>query len=913
MDRLHVLDGHGYIFRAYYALATAGKGRQGVRLTNSTGMPTGALLVYAQMLIRLLLDERPERIAVVFDAPGRSFRAEIDADYKAHRRETPEDLQVQLPYFRRLTEALGWPVIAIPSVEADDVIATLACRARERDLGVVIYSGDKDLMQLVTDDVLVIDSMRQVTYDAGRVEEKFGVPPSLVGDYLALVGDTSDNIPGVAGVGAKTAAKLLAEHGSIDGILAAAGQLTGKLGDRFRDKEQLERLARSRKLVKLVDDVELGRELDELVAQPWQQDELVGLLRELEFDQLVDRLGAVGGGRREAALEAEAAAERSGGVPAEVAATGAKLQALADAAREAGRVAIHVVTDGSRTDRAQLVGVGVATDGRPPGYAPLGHRYLGAPAQLTSADLAPLVLVLRDPSVRVICHDSKEARRALAACDIPLDNVAFDAMLASYLLDATTDAYGVEVVGREVGITIPDLKQLLGRGKAAIGFEALSVEEATAYAGTIAGALLCAADPLEKQLSSKGLARLFHELEIPLAALLADIERIGVTLDTRHLQALSDRVGGELAELERRIFELAGESFNLGSPKQLSALLFHKLGLVSDRMRKTKSGAYSTDAEVLDSLREAHPIVPLILEHRELGKLKGTYLDALPPLLNPRTGRLHTSFRQAVASTGRLSSTEPNLQNIPIRSELGVEIRRAFVAGEGQLLVSADYSQIELRVLAHLSRDPVLLTAFREGIDIHTQTAAEVFEIPRAEVGPSHRRVAKAVNYGLIYGQSDFGLARALGIPRGEARRYIERYFERLSRVKAYMEEVVERTRELGDATTILGRRRPIPGLVAREHRVRSQAERIAQNTPIQGSAADILKLAMLRVHDRLRRDRLPARMLLTVHDELVLEADASRAEEVGEAVREEMEAAYALDVPLVVELGIGPTWADAH
>ena len=907
MERLHILDGHGYIFRAYYALMTAGKGRQGVRLTTSSGMPTGALLVYAQMLIRLFLDERPARIAVVFDAPGRSFREELDATYKQNRPETPEDLQVQLPYFRRLTEALGWPVLALPGVEADDVIATLARHARDRDYGVVIYSGDKDLMQLVSDEVVVIDSMRQITYDAARVSEKFGVPPALVGDFLALVGDSSDNIPGVAGVGAKTASRLLQEHGSIDGILARAGELKGKLAERFQDEEQLERLARSRRLVTLVDDVDVGRAVEDLVAGPWDQAGLVSLLYELEFHQLIERLEAAAGS---AAREVTAASE----MPApKVAAGRADLEALADAARRAGELAVHVETEGGRSDRATIVGIGAAVRGLPPVYAPLGHRYLGAPAQLGEADLEPLSRLLADPDIGVICHDSKEARRLLAERGITLEGVTFDAMLASYLLDATTDAYGVDDVCRAAGFAIPARKELVGTGKSAIGFEAVSVDEATAYVSSIASALLCAAENLGDRLEAAGLRELFRDLEIPLARVLADVERAGIQLDTRHLKQLSERVGGDLARLEKQIFELAGQTLNLGSPKQLSALLFDRLGLVSDRMRKTKTGAYSTDADVLESLRDEHPVVPLILEHRELGKLKNTYLDALPPLVNPRTGRLHTSFRQAVASTGRLSSTEPNLQNIPIRSELGAEIRRAFVAPEGAVLVSADYSQIELRVLAHLCRDPVLLGAFREGIDVHTQTAAEVFRLPRDEVGPSHRRVAKAVNYGLIYGQSEHGLARALGIPRREAKLYIERYFERFSRVRSYMDEVVQRARERGEAETILGRKRPIPALGGRDYRARSQAERIAQNTPIQGSAADILKRAMLRVQDALTASALPARMLLTVHDELVLEVEREAADAVSELVRREMAQAYPLDLPLVVEIGVGSTWADAH
>jgi DNA polymerase-1 len=916
-ERLHILDGHGYIFRAHYGLATGGKDRGPVRLSTATGMPTGALYVYASMLIRLHLDVRPQRIAVVFDSGRPSFRSEMDSDYKANRTEAPDDLKVQMPHFRPLTEAFCWPCMSVDGVEADDVIATLVKRARAVGWDVVIFTGDKDLMQLVDEHVTVIEPMRQITYDVAGVEKKFGVPPRLVGEFLAMVGDSSDNIPGVSGIGPVTAAKLLAEHGSIDGVLRNAGQLKGKLKERFTDPTELANLERSRMLVTLKTDVEVPFELDELVPRPWNGEPLRQKFEELEFQALIDRLAqkTVAGtdektvtGGAGAALMAELEV-----LAPTIVTTREALAATAAAIRAAGRFAIHIECDGQREDRHRMVGLGIAAPGQAPAYIPLGHRYLSAPAQLTAADLAPLGQVWADPAMRVVSHDTKAAYKALAEIGLPIAGVAEDTMLAAYLLDSSSDDVSMNrVVQGALGVELPDHKTLVGTGHKAIGFEAVSVENAARHVGRAAAAVLAANEILTARLGQAGLVDLWRDLELPLARLLARVERKGIRIDVAHLRGLAEKMQADIAGLESRIQELAGETINVGSPKQLAHLLFEKLGLKSERMRKTKTG-YSTDYDVLDAMRDQHPIVAPILEHRELIKLKNTYIDALPPLVNPATGRLHTSFRQAVAATGRLSSTDPNLQNIPIRTELGREIRRAFIAEPGKVLVSADYSQIELRILAHLSKDPVLMKAFAEGIDVHTQTAAEVFGIPLDQVGPEERRVAKAVNYGLAYGQSDFGLGRALDIPRSEARQHMDRYFERFATVKQFMDSIIAEARRAGASFTILGRKRPIPGLTARDYRLRSAAERVAQNTPMQGSGADIMKLAMLRV-DRMLSDRgFAADMLLTVHDELVLEVDEAQADELGPALIAAMEGVVQLSVPMVVEIGRGHTWADAH
>jgi DNA polymerase I len=767
-----------------------------------------------------------------------------------------------------------------------------------------MLSADKDMMQLIGPHVQMIDAMRDVTYDVDRVTEKFGVGPELVADWLALVGDTSDNIPGMAGVGKKTAAKLLGDYGSIDGILAHAGDLKGKMKERFTDPEQLERLALSRKLVTLRDDVELGVELDELVPRPWDGERLGKMFDELEMYTLMERLDP-------GAAAAAAPAPAPEGPAPEVIADPAELAAWARAAREAGRFALHVETDGER-ERTHVVGLAVAIEGDAPRYVPIGHRYLSAPPQIPPGSLPEeLRAVFADPAVEVVVHDAKRAYHAIEGLGLELGGVVGDTMLAAYLLEAADG--GIErVLASAAGATIAPRRSLLGKGKSAIAFETVPVEAAAGYCGGITAALLPAAKTLETRLEREGMTSLLRDLELPLARCLTDVERRGITVDVPYLRRLADEVGGQIAELERRVYDLAGHEINIGSPKQLAALLFDELGLTGGKMRKTKTG-YSTDHEVLESLALAHPIITPIIEHRELCKLKGTYIDALPPLVVPGTGRVHTTFAQAVASTGRLSSQDPNLQNIPIRSELGRKIRRAFIAAEGMTLVSADYSQIELRVMAHLSGDPVLRRAFVDDIDVHTQTAAEVFGLALDEVGPSERRVAKAVNYGLIYGQSEFGLARALDIPRSEARHYIERYFERFATVRTFMDEVVEQARGIGAATTVLGRRRPIPDLGSRNYQRRKAAERVAQNTPMQGSAADIMKLAMLRIRERLRAEKLPGAMLLTVHDELVFEVPPEHADELAALARDEMEGAYRLEVPLRVDIGIADNWADAH
>ena len=902
-ERLYILDGYGYIYRAHFGMAMGGRGN---RLTTSAGMPTSALYVYASMLIRLHLDYRPQRIAVAFDAPGKTFRDEIFTEYKKTRSEPPDDLKVQMSYFRPLTEAFAWPVIAIPGVEADDIIATLVRRARERDWDVTIFAADKDLMCLVDERVTMYDSMLKRDFGIAGVTEKFGVRPDQMTDWLSMVGDSSDNIPGMPGVGKKTATTLLEKYGSIEGILAHTGELKGKMKERWEDPENLERLELSRKLVALRDDVELPVDLDDLVPGSWDTSGLTELFEELEFGVLLDRLGP--SAAVDDAAEPAAALE-----PARVITDAAGVAALVAAAREAGRYGLEVIDDGARHDRALAVGVGLFVEGQPPAYIPLRHRYLGVPAQLDWQAMEPLVALLGDPAIACACHDLKAATKLLARDGVGLAPAADDTLVGAYLIDASRSDYKLEALAKDLlDLELVDRSQVCGKGRSANPIDTVDVDAVATLAAHRAAVAPQLATRLAGRLERAKLSPLYRELELPLATLLARMEQVGIRIDSDYLGELASVIGGQIAGLEERIGELAGEPVNLGSPKQLSALLFDRLGLRSEVMKKRKTG-YSTDHEVLEGMVDQHPIIAPILEHRELVKLKGTYIDALPPLVNPETGRLHTEFQQAVTATGRISSTEPNLQNIPVRTEQGRMIRKAFVAADGMKLVSADYSQIELRVLAHLSGDPTLRDAFSRGVDVHAQTAAMVFDVPLDQVTADHRRVAKAVNYGLAYGQSDFGLSRALDVPITEARGYIETYFARFDKVSGFMDRVVGEARKRGHATTIMGRRRSIPDLASRNWRQRSAAERVAQNTPIQGSAADIMKVAMLKIAALLDRGRFDAQLLLTVHDELVFEVAEAEAVELAAAVKAEMESAYALEVPLVVDTGISDNWEGAH
>ncbi len=914
MERLHIMDGHGYIFRAHYGLMNVSRGeRREVRLSTSEGMPTGALYVFARMLMRLEEDFRPERMAVVFDDKSgkRTFRAEMYADYKAHRKDTPEELQVQMEYFPKIVNGLGWPCLAVPGVEADDVIATLVVEAKKRGWDVVIFSADKDIMQLIGDGVSMIDALHQKTYTREAVIKKMGVPPEQIPDFLALVGDTSDNIPGIKGVGDKTAAGLLEKYGTLENLIAQ-NPVVPRLSVKqpFGDPEQLERVKISRQLVELKRDVPVPA-LDTLRVGEWDLPALLQLFTELEFQILVEKvkMRMPPGEDMEvvAAPEATPVATVEARQDTKIVVRADAIAELAAKAEAAGKMAITVELDPERVERARMVAVIVAVPGESPAYIPLGHRYIGAPAPPPATDLLPLHRVLEDPTVAKICHNAKQVVRAFLDIGVTVAGIVDDTMLAAFLLDPTAESEPGEAVAQRLGgVMLPGRDKIVGRAKS---LESVEVERAAPWAGAITYSLLPISEQLPSRLEASKLAPLYRDIELPVANLLARVERVGIHIDTNHFKKLSADVSARLEALEKQIYELAGGELNVGSPKQLGELLFEKLGLATKGVRRTKTG-WSTEADTLEQLE--HPIIKPILEHREISKLKGTYLDALPPLVSPKTGRVHTTFNQVVAETGRISSQDPNLQNIPIRSDLGMQIRRGFVAAPDHVLIAADYSQIELRILAHLSGDPLLSSAFRDRVDVHTQTAAEVFGVPREQVTAEQRRVAKAVNYGLSYGQSDFGLARALDVTRTQAAEYSRRYFQRFPTIHKFMDEIVAVARAQGGARTVLGRWRPIPNLMSKSPAARHAAERVAQNTPMQGTGADIIKLAMLRTTERIAREGWPVQMLLTVHDELVFESPPDIAETVGAALKDEMENVYKLAVPLEVDIGIGENWADA-
>jgi DNA polymerase-1 len=907
---LYIVDALNFLFRAFHALPP---------LTTTKGLQTGAIYGLSQMLLRIEREHRPTHLCVVYDAPGDNFRNEIFPEYKAHRPPMPPELAAQMALTRQIVEAFGLTQLEIPGFEADDIIATLAKVAKAAGMQVVICSSDKDLMQLCDGDVSVLDTMKNRRLGVEEVREKFGVPPELVGDVLALMGDSIDNVPGVVGIGPKTAAELINKFGSLDALLAGAAEIKGKRGASIVEARESIRL--SRELVRLRDDVPLPNTLAELHRVDPDQQRLGGLFRELEFSRLAEQLTA---------FDKENAGNSSGAVAAPAPVAPAPLPeppvpvdtildrtALAELARQieaAGAVGITALYDGVSAVRGDLVGLGFALPAGRRVYLPFHHRYLGAPVCLPEAALAELAAVLASTAVAKHAHDVKTLEVLLGQRGLALGGVASDPMLAAYLLDAARTHYDLDVVASSEGLAPPAARSSwMGTGASARPGSDISVEEVGPRLGAEAAASLALAERQAPQIVKGGFEALYRDMELPLADLLAKVECRGILLDVGKLREIGHEVGTSLVALESEIHAIAGGPFNIASNKQLADVLFGKLSLPVGR--RTKTGP-STDADTLEELAALHPVPAKIVEFRALSKLRGTYIDALPALVNPATGRLHTSFNQAVAATGRLSSSNPNLQNIPIRTELGRRIREAFVAKPGHLLVSADYSQIELRILAHFSQDPAFLEAFRSGQDIHLRTAAEVFGVPLEGVTGEQRRIAKAINFGLVFGQSDFGLAQVLRIPRAQARAYIDSYFARYAGVRAYMERAIADARDAGAVSTLLGRRRPLPEIRATRAQDRAYAERIARNTPIQGSAADLLKLAMIRVERGIAGKGgavAEAALLLTVHDELVFEVPEAGVPEFKQWIKNEMEMVYELAVPLVVDVGAGATWGAAH
>ncbi len=899
-DTLYLVDGSYYIYRAYYALRG---------LSNSKGFPTNALFGFVGMLQKLIADESPEYLVVTFDPRGGSFRRDLFPEYKANRQAPPEDLTPQLPLFRDLVRAYDIPVAEIPGFEADDVMGTLATKARARGMDVVIITGDKDLSQLVCDEITLLDTMRDKRVGPAEVRERFLVEPARVPDVFGLMGDSSDNIPGVPGVGEKTATKLIADYGSLEGVMEHLADFAGKkLGERLAEHRDAAFLSRDLATIR-VDLPEIELDPDAARVGAPNIPALSALFRDWEFtrhlDELQAKYGPLPSGEEPLPGGAEITPKRYLAVTSPLA-----LDQLVGALREAGRFSLTLEWSGSGAMTAILFGLAVAHRPDEAYYLPVGHDPLREPAQLAKSWLLErLRPLLEDATIAKVCARSKEDRIVLARHGITLAGVTFDTALASYVLDPTRRGHGLADLGPTfLSVRPADRELVLGKGAKAVTLGELPIAEAAPLACEEADLTRALEAPLRAALADEGGAALLDELELPLASVLASMEQRGLLVDATVLAGLSGDFETRMAEVEREAFTAAGTEFNLNSPKQLAEVLFEKLELPV--VKRTKTGP-STDHFVLEQLGEEHPVPALILSYRSLSKLKGTYADALPLLIHPETGRIHTDFSQTVAATGRLSSNNPNLQNIPVRTAEGRRIRSAFIAPPGKRLFSADYSQVELRILAHMSGEPVLIDAFRRGQDIHARTASELFDVAPDQITKGQRATAKTINFGVLYGMGPFRLSRELQIPRTEAKAFIERYFERLEGVNAFLDGLVVQARERGFAETLLGRRRPLPELASRNQGVRAQGERLAVNTPIQGTAADIIKVAMVRVERRLRERDIDAAMLLQVHDELLFEVSAEHLPPLRELVVAEMEGAMELAVPLRVDARDGANWAE--
>ena len=894
--KLVLVDGSSYLYRAFHALPP---------LTNSKGSPTGAIHGVIAMLRNLYEEYKPEYFGVVFDPKGKTLRDDWFPEYKANRPSMPDELRAQVEPIFDLIRGLGYPLVMVDRVEADDVIGTLARAAAAENIEVIISTGDKDMAQLVCDEIRLVNTMDNSILDSAGVVGKFGVRPDQIIDYLTLIGDKVDNIPGVDKVGPKTAVKWLDKYDNLENIIADADEIPGKIGENLR--KSIDDLPLSKRLVTIIDDIELDVGFDDLQPQEWDCQRLTELFRELEFKTWLKQLGDL-----ELAPEAEAPSAPE--INYETILDVDRLEHWLKLLEQSEYFAFDTETTSLNYIEAEVVGLSFSVAPGSAAYVPVAHDYDDAPKQLEREFvLERMRILLEDPDKAKLGHHLKYDRNVLLNHGVELNGIEFDTMLESYVLNSVASRHDLDtLVSKHLGRNTIHFEDVAGKGVKQIGFNKVALEQAAPYAAEDAEACLCLHQLLLPRLRESGaLLSVFTDIELPLIPVLSRIERGGVLIDGDMLAAQSDEIKQRLNELEAQAHDSAGEVFNIGSPKQIQTILFEKLGLPVKA--KTPKGQPSTAESVLVELADDYPLPKLILEYRALSKLKSTYTDKLPLDISPVTGRIHTSYHQAVAATGRLSSSDPNLQNIPIRTAEGRRIRHAFVASPGRVLVAADYSQIELRIMAHLSQDERLLEAFRTGADVHRATAAEILGLAIDKVSDEQRRAAKAVNFGLIYGMSAFGLGRQLGIDRGSAQEYVDMYFARYPGVKSFMDDIKDSARSAGFVETIFGRRLYLPEINARNAQHRQYAERTAINAPMQGTAADIIKRAMIAVDAWIMRDKAPATLIMQVHDELVLEVDEDAVDSVSERVCTLMAEAAELTVPLVVDAGRGANWDEAH
>jgi len=911
MKTLLLVDGSSYLYRAFHALQRAG-------LRNRKGEPTGAIYGVLNMLRRLQKEAPADYLACVFDARGKTFRDELYPEYKANRPPMPEDLAGQVAPLKEAIAAFGWPLLEVPGVEADDVIGTLARQAERQGVRVIIASGDKDLAQLVNPAITIENAdprtgEREILDEAG-VERKFGVRPERMIDYLTLIGDSVDNVPGVDKVGPKTAVKWLGQYGTLDDVVRHADEIEGVVGENLRKSRDW--LPQARALLTIKDDVPLSVEPTDLVLRPRDTSKLAELFERFDFKSWRRELDAADQVMSAAPNTASAHAVAPAPVRShlyETVLTEEQLESWLKKIGKAELVAFDTETTSLDPLKAELVGLSFALEPGAAAYVPVAHRYAGAPGQLArDAVLARMKPWLEDAAHAKLGQNAKYDMHVLANQGVRLAGVVHDTLLQSYMLESHQRHDMDSLAERHLGLKTITYDEVTGKGAGRIGFEQVAIERATEYAAEDADVTLRLHLALYPRIQSdEKLAHLYRDVEMPLVLVLFNMERHGVLLDTEQLRKLSREFGDKMAEIEARAHTQAGQPFNLNSPKQIQEILFEKQGLKP--ARKTPGGAPSTDEDALQELALDHPLPKLILEYRALTKLKSTYTDKLPESINPRTGRVHTNYGQAVAVTGRLASNDPNLQNIPIRTAEGRRIREAFIAPPGAHIVSADYSQVELRIMAHISQDAGLLAAFAAGEDIHRATAAEIFGMSPQEVGPEQRRYAKVINFGLIYGMSAFGLARQLGLERAAAGQYMDRYFARYPGVADYMKRTREAARETGYVETAFGRRLWLPEIKSGNPARRQGAERAAINAPMQGTAADLIKMAMIAVDRWLAERRLKSRLIMQVHDELVLEVPDGEFAEVKRELPKLMSGVAKLAVPLVVDVGAGPNWDKAH